>query len=184
MPELLLCCAIQCSHSRLFYALRCCLLLLQLCLLLNHLRSSAFSPFSTGFCHFLIFHTTLSPIFHTSLSPFFFINSCSFSHYLSFLLPEQTCGRNVVHSIASWSTVFCSLNYVKTFGLRWMLELLLFCAIQSSHSGLFCAFRWFILLLQLCLLSNHLRSSAFSPFSTGVCHFRHFHNPLSPIFHT
>ena len=71
MPELLLCCALRWSHSRLFFALPCCLLLLQLCLLVNHLRSYAFSPFSTGFCEFRIFHTSLSPIFHTSLSPFF-----------------------------------------------------------------------------------------------------------------
>ena len=70
MPEFLLCCALGCSHSRLFCAPQCCLLLLQLCLLFNHLRSSAFSPFSTAFCHFCIFHTSLSPIFHTSLSPF------------------------------------------------------------------------------------------------------------------
>ena len=54
-----------------FCALWWCLLLPQLCLLFNHLRSSSFSPFSTGFCHFRIFHTSLSPIFHTSLSPIF-----------------------------------------------------------------------------------------------------------------
>ena len=69
IPELLLCCALQCSHSRLFCARRRCLHLLQLCLLFNQLRSSAFSPFSTGFCQYCIFHTSLSPIFHTSLSP-------------------------------------------------------------------------------------------------------------------
>ena len=71
MPELLLCCVLLCSHCPLFCALQCCLLLLQLCLLLKHLRSFAFSPFFTGFCHFRIFHTSLSAIFHTSLSPFF-----------------------------------------------------------------------------------------------------------------
>ena len=60
MAELLLCCALLCSHCRLCYALRCCLLLLQLCLLMKHLRSSAFSPLFTGFCHFRIFHTSLS----------------------------------------------------------------------------------------------------------------------------
>ena len=100
-----------CSHSRLFCRLRCCLLLRQRRLLFNHLRSSALSPFSTGFCHFRIFHTLLSSIFHISLSPFFFINSRAFSYYLSFLLPDDASGRNVVNSTACWSTVCCSLNY-------------------------------------------------------------------------
>ena len=116
MPEGLVCCALPCSHSRLFCALRCCLLLIQLCLLVNHLGSSAFSPFSTGFCHFCIFHTSLSPFFHTSLSPFFFINSCAISYCLSFLLPDEASGRNVVNSTVCCSTVCCStvccsLNY-------------------------------------------------------------------------
>ena len=111
MRELLLCCALRCSHSRLFCAHWCCLLLLQLCLLFNHRRTSAFSPFSTGFCHFCIFHTSLSPIFFTSLSPFFFINSCAFSYCLSFLLPDEACELNVVNSTVCCSTVCCSLNY-------------------------------------------------------------------------
>ena len=107
MLELLLCCALLCSHCPLFCALPCCLLLLQLCLLLKHLRSFAFSPFFTGFCHFRIFHTSLSAIFHTSLSPFIlYKNSCAFSYYLSFLLPDEACGRNVVNSNVCWS-----LNY-------------------------------------------------------------------------
>ena len=96
------CSALLCSHCRLFCALPCCLLLLQLYLLLKHLRSSAFSPFFTWFCHFRIFHT--------SLSPFFFISSCAFLYYLSFLLPDEVCGRNVVNSSVCWCSVCCSLN--------------------------------------------------------------------------
>ena len=111
MPELLLCCARWSSHSRLFCAIHCCLLLLQLSLLFNHLRSSAFSSFSTGFCHFWIFHTSMSPIFHISLSHFFLINSIIFSYCLSFLLPDEASGRNVVKSTVSCSTLCCSLNY-------------------------------------------------------------------------
>ena len=111
MPELLPFCALRCSHSRVFCALRCCLLLLQLCLLFNHLRSPAFSPFSTGFCHFFLFHTSLSPIFHISLLPLFFINSCAFSYCLSFLFPDEASGRSVVHSTVCCCTVFCSLDY-------------------------------------------------------------------------
>ena len=80
-------------------------------LLLKHLRSSAFSTFFTGFCHFRIFHTSISAIFHTSLSPFVFINSCAFSYYLSFLLPDEACGWNVVNSTVCCSSVCCSLNY-------------------------------------------------------------------------
>ena len=100
MPELLLCCLLRCSHCRLFCALRCGLLLLQLCLLFNHLGSSAFSPFSTGFFRFWIFHTSLSPNFHTSLSAFFSISFSAFWYYLSFLLPEEASGRNVVNTPA------------------------------------------------------------------------------------
>ena len=42
---------------------------------------------------------------------FFFINSCAFSFCLSFLLPDETSGRNVVNSSVCFSTVCCSLNY-------------------------------------------------------------------------
>ena len=59
----------------------------------------------------LYFHTPLSLIFHTSLSPFFFINSCAFSYCLSFLLPDEASGPNVVNSTFCCSTVCCSLNY-------------------------------------------------------------------------
>ena len=98
-------------HSCLFSARRCCLVLPQLCLHFNRLRSSAFSPFSTGFCQLCDSHTSLSSIFHTSLSAlFFFINSCDFAYYLSFLLPDEASGRNVVNSTVFCSTV-CSLNY-------------------------------------------------------------------------
>ena len=111
MPELLLCCALQWRHSRLFCAFRCCLFLLQPCLLFNHLRSSAFSPFSSGFFHFCFFHTWQSPNFHTSPSSFFFINLCTSSHCISFPLTDGACGRNVVNSTVCCSSVCCSLNY-------------------------------------------------------------------------
>ena len=48
IPELLLCCVFRVSHTRLFCALRCCLLLLKLRVLFNHLRSSALSPAGTS----------------------------------------------------------------------------------------------------------------------------------------
>ena len=110
MPELFLCSALRFSHSRLLCALRCCLLLLQLCLLFKHLRSSAFSPFSTAFCHFYIFHTSLSPIFDTSLSLFFSINSCAFWYCVSFLLPDEASVRNVVNSTVCCSTPWSQPN--------------------------------------------------------------------------
>ena len=111
MPELLLCCALPLRNCRRFSALLCCLLLLQLCLLLKHPRLSAFSPFFTGFCHFPIIHTSLSTIFHTWLSPFFFINSCAFSHYLSFLITDEGSGRYVVNSTVCCSSVRCCWDY-------------------------------------------------------------------------
>ena len=103
MPELLLCCALWWSHSRFFCALRWCLLLLQLCLLFNHLRSSAFSPLWAAFVTFVFF------IICCHL--FLFINSYAFSYCLSFLLPDEASGRNVVNSTVFCSTVCCSLNY-------------------------------------------------------------------------
>ena len=112
MPELLLCCALRCSHCRLFCALQCCLLLLQLSLLVNHLRSSAFSPFSTGFFVTFVFSTLPCPLFFIlRCHLFIFINSCAFSYYLSFLLPCEASGRNVVNSTVCCSTVCSSLNY-------------------------------------------------------------------------
>ena len=111
MPELLLCCALRCSHSHLFCALWCCLLLLQLSLLFNHLCSSAFSPFSTGFCLFCIFHTSLSPISPTALSPFLLHKLMRF-FMLSFIsLTGRSPGQNVVNATVCCSTVCCSFNY-------------------------------------------------------------------------
>ena len=105
--ELLFCCALRCSPCRRFCALRCCLGL-------KHLRSSALSPFFTGFCHFRNFHTSRLAIFYTSLSLFLFINSCAFSYFLSFLFPDEACGRNVVNSTVCFSSVCFSLNYYTT----------------------------------------------------------------------
>ena len=131
--------------------------------------------FSTLRCHL---------IFILSSHHFFFINSSAFSYYLSLLLPDGASGRNDVNSTASSTTVCCYLNYVNTFRPRWMPELLLCCVLRCSHSRLFWALRCCLLLLQLCLHFNRLRSSAFSCFSTGICHFRIFHTWLSPIFLT
>ena len=63
IPKLLLFWALRFIHSRLFCALRWCLLLLQLWLPFNHPRPSVFSPFSTVLCLFRVFHTALSPSF-------------------------------------------------------------------------------------------------------------------------
>ena len=68
-------------------------------------------PSLLAFVTFFNIHNSLSPIFHTSLSPFFFINLCAFSYCLSFLLPDEASGRNVVNSTVCCSTVCCSLNY-------------------------------------------------------------------------
>ena len=112
MAELLLCCALRCSRCRLFCALRCWLLLLQLCLLVNHLRSSAFSPFSTGFfVTFVCFTLRCHMFIILRCHLFFFINWCACSYYLSFLLPDEASGRDVVYSTVCCSTVCSSLNY-------------------------------------------------------------------------
>ena len=85
----------------------------------TNLRSYAFSPFSTFFCHFCIFTLRCHPyfilrchlFFILRCHLFFFINSCSFSYCLSFLLPDGASGRHVVNSTVCCSTVFCSLDY-------------------------------------------------------------------------
>ena len=161
-------------------------MLLQLCLLLKYLRSSTISPFFTGFCHFLFFHKSLSAIFHTWLSPFFFINSCAFSHYLSFLITDEASGRYVVNSTVCCSSVRCCLDYYTSIlfvlhKCRKFFSVAHFGAAIVVVSG---ALRCCLLLLQLCLLLKHLHSSAFSHFFTGFCHFRIFHTLLSAIFHT
>ena len=186
MPELLLFCTLPCSHSRLFCAVRCCLLLLQLCLLINHLRSFAFSPFSTGFCHFCIFLTSLSPILHTSRSPFFLHKLMRFLilSFISLTWWSLWAKRRYFYCLLYYRVLLFKLLYINTLRPTKMLELLLCCALRCSHSRLFSALRCCFLLLQLCLLFNHLRSSAFSPFSSGFCHFCIFHTPLLLIFHT
>ena len=162
-----------------FWAIRCCLLLLQHWLLVNHLRSSAFSPSSTGFCYFRNFHTWLSLIYQTSLSPFFLHKFMRFL-ILSFI------------PLTWWSLwakgcqFYCLFlfKFGNTFRPRWMPELLFRCSFRCSHSRLLCTLLWCLLLLQLCLRFNHLCPSAFSPFSSGFCHFRNFHTCLSLIYHT
>ena len=117
MPELLLCCVFPCSHCRLLCALRCCLLLLQLCLLLKNRRTSTFSTFFTGFCHFLIFSNfAVSYFSYFAVTFLFFIDLSAFLYYLSFLLPDEACGLNVVNSTVCCSSFYCSsvcccLNY-------------------------------------------------------------------------
>ena len=41
---------------------------------------------------------------------FFFLNSFALSYCLSFLLPNEASGRNVVNSTVCFSTVFCFLS--------------------------------------------------------------------------
>ena len=48
-------------------------------------------------------------IFRCHLFPF--KNSRAFSYYLSFLPPDEACGRNVVYSTVYFSSVCCFLNY-------------------------------------------------------------------------
>ena len=105
MPELLLCCALRCSHSRHSLALR----FFAFCSTtyyrpLSHLSLLAFVT--------LVFFTLRCPLFFILRGHlFFFINSCAFSYFLSFLLPDEASGRNVVNSTVCCSTVCCSLNY-------------------------------------------------------------------------
>ena len=83
-----------------------------------------------GFVTFVFFTLRCHLFFILRCHLFFFINSCAFSYYLSFLLPNQVSGRNVFNSTALCSTICRSLNYVNTFRFRSMPELLLCCALQ------------------------------------------------------
>ena len=71
--------------------------------LLSHLSHLAFFTFV-----FLTLRCHLFFIFLCQL--FFFINSCASSYCLSFLLPDEASGRNVVISTVCCSTVCCALN--------------------------------------------------------------------------
>ena len=170
MPELLLCCALVCSHCRLSCALHCCLLLLQLCLLLKHLCSSAFSPFCTGFCHFRIFHTSLSASFHTSLSPFFCINSCAYWNYHLFLLPDEACGRNVFNSTVFCSSVccFCQLYYIFRFQIFFYI-----------NSCAFPFYLWFLLPGEAC--GRNVFNSTVC--GSSVCWSLNYHTSILFVLH-
>ena len=56
-------------------------------------------------------HFAVTYFSYFAVTFFFFINSCAFSFCLSFLLPDEASGRNVVNSTVCCSTVFCSLDY-------------------------------------------------------------------------
>ena len=71
---------------------------------LSHLSLLAFVTF--------VFFTLRCRLFFILRRRFFpFINSCAFSYCLSFLLPDEASGRNVVNSTVFCSTVCCSLIY-------------------------------------------------------------------------
>ena len=120
MPELLVCCALQCSHSRLSArcgAVFCCC---------NFAFSSTtyVRPLShlslLAFVTFVFFTLRCHLFFKLRCHLFFFINSCAFSYCLSFLFPDEASWRNDVNSTVSSSTVSCSLNYYTSilFGLH------------------------------------------------------------------
>ena len=110
MKELLLCCALRCSHSRFSrFGAASCSWNFAFCSSyyvrpLSHLSLLAFATFVffTIRCHLFFI-----PRFHL----FFFITSCAFSYCLSFLLRDEASWRNVVNSTVCCSTVCCSLNY-------------------------------------------------------------------------
>ena len=96
-------CAIRGSHSRLFCALRCCLLLLQLCLLFNHLRSSALLHFSTRFCQFLYLYTSIVFVLHK------WGNFLCVAHFgLAILVFSARFGA----AFCCFNFAFCSSTYV------------------------------------------------------------------------
>ena len=129
-------------------------------------------------------HFALTFFFILRCHIFFFINSCAFPYCLSSLLPDEASGRNVVNSTVCCSTVCCSLSYYTS-----MYFVLNKCPnfFSVAHFGaailvFFCPLLCCLLLLPPCLLFNHLRSSAFSPFSTAFCHFCIIHTSLSPFY--
>ena len=84
--------------------------------LLNHLRLSAFSPLFNGFCHFRIFHTSLSAISHISLSPSFLHKLMHFL-ILSFISPtwwSLQAKRCKFNSLLLCRLLFFKLLYVNT----------------------------------------------------------------------
>ena len=56
-------------------------------------------------------HFSVTYFSYFDVTYFFFINSCAFSYYLSFLLPDEAYVWNVVNFTVCCSTVCCSFNY-------------------------------------------------------------------------
>ena len=106
-----MCCALRCSHSRLFCAFRCCLLLLQLCLLFNNYVRPLSHLSLLAFVTFVFFTLRFRLFFILRCHLLIFINSCAFSYCLSFLLPDEASGRKVVNSPVCCFSGCCSLKY-------------------------------------------------------------------------
>ena len=114
MQELLLFCALRCSHCRLFCARPCCFLLLHLAFC----GSTYVRPLSRlsllCFVTFVFFTLRCLLFFILRFHLLLIINSCAFSNYLSFLLPDEASGRNVVNFIVCCSSVCISLKYYRS----------------------------------------------------------------------
>ena len=175
MQELLLCCALRRSHSRLF--LRASVLLSTASTL-----PSVQPPTFVRFLTFLYWVLSLSYFSYFAVSYFSYSLSPFFLHKLMCFLILSWIPFTWWSLRAKGCQFFCLLFYcLLVFNLRQCFSSYMnggtpLCfALRCSHSRLFCALRCCLLLLQFCLLFNEPRSSAFSPFSIGFCHFRVFH---------
>ena len=114
---------------------------------------------------------------------FLFINSCAFSNYLSFLLPDEARWRNVVNSTVRCCSVCLSLNYYTSIlfvlhKCRNFFSVAHFGASIVVFSARFgAAFRCFN--FAFCW-STYARLLAHLSF-TGFCHFRIFQTAISAI---
>ena len=103
------------------------------------------APTFVRFLTFLYWVLSLSYLFTLRFQLFFiyrchlfsFINSCAFSYYLSFLLPDEACGRKVVNSTVCCSSV-CFVTFV-FFTFRCQLFFILRCHLFSLFKNS-CAF--------------------------------------------
>ena len=137
-----------------------------------------------GFVTFVFFTLRCHLFLILRCQLFFFINSCAFLYYFRFSYLMKPLGEtlSILLPVVLLSVVLEST--FNTFRPRWMPELLFRCSLRCSHSRLLCMLRCCLLLLEVGVMFNHLRSSAFSPFSSGFCHFPNFHTSRSPILHT
>ena len=125
MPDFLLCCAFRSSHCRFFLRAS---VLPSAASTLPFVEAPTFVRFFTlpyfVFVTFVFLTLRIQLIFMRRSHLIFCINSCAYSNYLSFPLPDEASGRNVFNSTVCCSSVCCfsPLFYIFSFHLFFFIN--------------------------------------------------------------